>query len=901
MSFFVGIDLGTTHTAVAYRNKQGDEQVLRIRQRLTASELSHHELLPSFLYYPTEAERLGEQQAGSWWIGHHARQRGAEVPRRLIASAKSWLSYRAVDRSASILPWRLHGDEEGAEDVPRMSPVEASSRILKRVADCFEQETGCSLTEQQVVVTVPASFDAVARELTVRAARDAGLEVRLLEEPQAAFYAAWNDGERAHWFNDFLRDERATVLVVDVGGGTTDLSLIRVVRTAGDFDVQRIAVGEHLLLGGDNVDLGLAHLCEQRLVEPGERLKPRRFAQLTALARCAKEKLLGKDAPAEVAVALGGGGSRLVGSTLRTQLGRDEVQRTVLDGFFPRVGREEPAPRAMRSAVVAFGLRYERDAAITRHVATFLRQAGEQPTALLMNGGMFHSPLVRQRLQEVLASWSVDEPKPLLSQRPQVAVARGAALYAAMRERGEMRIASTQARSVYVELAGADNSLLCVLPRGAPEGKVYQAAEHPLKLQTGKLARFELYAGHEQDVAGQLVPREQSHKSIARLVTEVPKAPDALEATFVGVHLEAELSAIGTVELCGVGSDGKRFPLSFDVSTTASATTASAKGGATSQPSKEDGRLEEALQAIQQVYGRSAAAVPSRQVKGLGRELERLLGKRSRWDGERNRRLADRLLLHRKRRRRSPEHERVFWQLVGYCMRPGWGHARDPERMHELWSLFEQRLAHAKEARGWQHFWIAWRRVAAGLDEAAQTRLRDVVDPLIAPSEEGLKALKAFRNDARFEMLDLGASLERVAATRRGQLGGWIVELTWTERDARLWAALGKAGARVPVHASAHRVVAARTVERWLDHLLRERWEGIVTAPRAAVAMCRLTGDRARDVSESVRREVGKRLVRLGVDEELRRPIFEVVEQSSRQRNAFYGEDLPVGLRLADP
>jgi hypothetical protein len=301
---------------------------------------------------------------------------------------------------------------------------------------------------------------------------------------------------------------------------------------------------------------------------------------------------------------------------------------------------------------------------------------------------------------------------------------------------------------------------------------------------------------------------------------------------------------------------------------------------------------------IERVYGKGRSDVGTREVKDLVRELERLIGERVTWTAETNRALFDVLWPGHKARRRSADHERVFWQLAGFCLRPGFGHPLDAERAENLFSLFQERLAFAQEARAWQHFWIAWRRVAGGLDEAAQTALRDVIDPFLAPAEKRMKKPKGIRAEPEADVMDLASSLERVAPVRRSELGAFLLERTWTERDPRIWAAMGRVGARVPAYASVHHVVSPNVAERWLDHLLREKWNDLPTAPRAAMDMARMTGDRVRDVSERVRREVEKRLVAAGAREEWVRAVREVVAVEEADRAAFYGEGLPVGIRL---
>jgi hypothetical protein len=287
-------------------------------------------------------------------------------------------------------------------------------------------------------------------------------------------------------------------------------------------------------------------------------------------------------------------------------------------------------------------------------------------------------------------------------------------------------------------------------------------------------------------------------------------------------------------------------------------------------------------------------------VKDLLRELERLLGERGGWTTELARALFDVLVPSHRSRKRSADHERLFWLLAGFCVRPGFGAPGDEARIALLAPLFAEKVIFPGETRGWQQFWIAWRRAAGGLDEAAQTAIRDAIDPLLAPSEARLKKPKGWKAEAPDDLLDLAASLERVPAPRRSELGGWVLERTWTSKEPRLWTALGRIGARVPAYASVHHVVSPLVAERWIDHLLREKWDGLPTAPAAAVQLARVTDDRARDVSERVRREVERRLVAVGAKEEQVRAVREFVAVAEAERAAFFGEGLPVGLRLVE-
>jgi molecular chaperone DnaK (HSP70) len=908
----VGIDLGTTHTVVAWTDGTASAapEVFPLEQLVSAAELAARPLLPSFLYAAPPDEALPDPFGEApWCVGEHARRRGQEVPGRLIASAKSWLCHASVDREAAILPWG--SAEEGT--APKLSPVAASARLLTHVKLNWERAfPEHPLSAQTLVLTVPASFDEVARELTVRAAERAGLSVRLLEEPQAAFYdyvTRRGTAELAELVGDGA--EPALVLVCDVGGGTTDLSLIRVSRDEhGGIGLERVAVGRHLLLGGDNIDLALAHLCEPRLIEAPERLEPRRFAALVHACRAAKEQLLGHEPPDEAPIRLLGLGSSLVGSTLSTSLTRAEVERVVLDGFLPVVA-QGAKPAVKRGGLVTFGLPYESDPAITRHVADFLGRhlpPGMPLAGVLLNGGLFRAERARKRLLEALTTFVGAAPKLLSHTDPDLAVARGAVAYAlALSGRG-IRITGGTAHAFFVaveaDAAGATRAV-CVVPRGAREGERHVAASRPLALRLGQPVRFELYAGEDERVLapGELVEIDEEHfTKLAPLIATFDASTAGGED--LRVVLEGELSSVGTVELgcleeAAAGAARRRFRLAFELN---KAPVSEAPPRANSvRPSGLPAvdRLTRALDAIDRVFGKSRKDVKPRETKDLIRELERLLGERATWSGELNRTLFDALATKHAARRRSPDHERTFWMLAGYCLRPGFGHPKDPERIRLLGPLFDQFLAHSGEARGWQAYFVAWRRIAAGLAEATQTHMRDLLDPLLAPPELKIKAPKGFRPDAPDEMLELASWLERVPAEQRAALGHWLLERTWTSRDPRIWAAIGRVGARVPAYASAHYVIAPTTAERFLDHLLREKWRDVPTAAHAAVQLARKTGDRARDISDRMGSEVARALEAFGVAAEVVQQVREFVPVADAERAEWF-EDLPAGLRLVE-
>lgn len=911
-SLTVGIDLGTTHTVVGFAAPSDSRATLfQVPQLVTASDIESLPLLPSFLYAPAPDEPFADPFGDApWVIGSYARQRGKEVPGRLVLSAKSWLSQPAVDRKAAILPWGA-GIEES---LPKISPVEASERILRHVRSVWDAAFEAHpLHRQSIVLTVPASFDEAARELTVLAAERAGLAVRLLEEPQAAFYDFIAQVGQANLSDLLLRDRsRALVLVCDVGGGTTDLTLIEARRAeSGDVELERVAVGRHLLLGGDNIDLTLAHRVEARLVAPPERLAPARFAELVIACRSAKEKLLGHDPPESMPIRIASGGSSLVGSTLSAEVTRSEVEAIVFEGFLPEVPRDARPSRG-RAGLLAFGLPYEQDAAITRHIASFFARHSDRPgpDALLLNGGLFRAARAAERLSEVVRGWS-DHPLTVLPHSdPDLAVARGAVLYGlSLRGRGP-RIGGGAPHGFYVAVdAGGERRALSVLPRGAREGERHVAKSRGLSLRVGQPVRFELFTLDATDVhaPGVVVPFDEEAFVALPPVTATFGGAEIGAQQELRVALEGELSAIGTVELGCVelepqqGAQPRRFRLAFDLRATQEETDERrAPKPSTPAPSGRAPRLGQAEELVARVFGKSRPDVKARETRDLVRELERLLGERRTWTLETNRALFDCVAADPAARRRSEDHERVFWMLTGYCLRPGFGHPRDPARVGLLAELFDGGVTHFQQTRVFQQFWIAWRRIAAGLPEPAQTHFRDALDPFLAPAERKLKKPKQLRPLAPEELLELASWLERVPVPRRAELGRWILDKTWTSKDPRLWAALGRLGSRIPAYASAHYVLPPLVVESWLDHLLRERWEQLPTATRVAYDIARVTNDRARDVSDAMRTEVARRLDRASAPPEWSRAVREFVPSDAAERADRFGEDLPVGLRLID-
>jgi hypothetical protein len=578
--FAVGVDLGTTHCALAVAPLDAERaapDVMSVPQLVAHGQVEARPLLPSFLYFAHESEgpqALPWDPARTFVVGEHARARGVDAPARVIASAKSWLSHPTVDRRAGILP-------PGApDDVEKISPVEASWRYLEHLSEAFDARHGggeAALARQDVVITVPASFDASARELTVEAALAAGIEkVTLLEEPQAALYA-WVLGRGDGWRQEVKPGD--VVLVIDVGGGTTDFSAIHAVEKDGALELVRVAVGDHILLGGDNMDLALAHLVRQKLEAEGKAVDRWQQASLVHACRGAKERLLSDGTLDSAPIALASRGSSLLGATLRAELTRDEVTRTLVEGFFPRVAADaRPTVRA-RAGLTQLGLPYASDPASTRHLASFLaRQAGAlgvpaqgraakllHPTAILFNGGVMKSAALRTRVVETLDAWLLgDGAQPvrvLEGADLDLAVARGACAYALVRRGKGLRIRGGTARAYYVGIESAvpavpgvepPVSAMCVAPFGMEEGTEAALPPHELGVVVGEPVRFRFLGStvRREDRAGTVLEEWKSDELEELPPIEVTLPADGRrEGDVVPVRLRSQVTEVGTLLL----------------------------------------------------------------------------------------------------------------------------------------------------------------------------------------------------------------------------------------------------------------------------------------------------------------------------------------------------------------
>lgn len=861
----IGIDLGTTNSALAYIDSTDEADyptihVLDVPQYVAQGRVEARRTLPSFLF-------LGDQE----YIGVYAREQGAIVPTKSVNSAKSWLSNPAVDRTAKILPWDA---QEGGRV---LSPVEVSTRILKHLAEAWAKEKGSAIAEHNVTLTVPASFDEEARELTVMAAREAGIEkLTLLEEPAAAFYS---------WIaNDLTRSQKSlfdgqTVLVCDVGGGTSDFTLIRVAREGDRIDFTRTAVGQHLLLGGDNLDLTLAWLVEAKL---GKTLSIRQRSGLRRQCAAAKERLLADASLASAEITVLGGGSSLVGGTLKTEITREEVLELALEGFLPACELGDRPKEEERSPFRELGLPYVSDPAVTRHLAAFLAGAGDAvPDAILFNGGFFIPDILRQRVADVLEHWYGRRPLILDNRDLDLAVAVGAAYYSYVRATGQgLLVRGGLPRAYFIGLGGDGELLrtLCLVPRGSEEGSSVEIDPGNLQLVANKAVSFRLYSSRArtEDRAGDVVefPREpvegEPHlHAPLNAVLRFGKAGERL----VPVKLGAKLTEVGTLEIWADSKESEhRWRLQFELRKAVAEQAARPAAVISDEALAAAGALIPAAFVHDTV---EASQLPARLEQALG------LGRNS-WPVSAIRKLGDVMLELAEARKRSSAHELRWLNLCGFCLRPGFGFPGDDFRIEQARRVYAAGLTFANQVQNEIEWWIFWGRVAGGLNKNQQTDVFQRLSPTLLP--RGSKKPQRVNPSLLREMWRAAASLELLPLQTKTQLGdellGRVVKGDFVETG--LWC-LARLGARKLFYGPINQVLPAATVSRWVDALLK-----VPKSADAVAALARVTGDATRDLPPHTLETVRRALPDLNLEAE---PTGDLAAMGK-----IFGEELPSGL-----
>jgi len=995
--YMIGIDLGTTNSVVAYCDRQAgtnqetpEIQVFQVPQLVAEGEVRAIPTLPSFLYFPSEHDlssggmRLPWEERPESVAGVLAREQGALVPGRQVTSAKSWLCHGAVDRRAKLLPWEAEPLE------PRISPVDASARYLTHLRNAWNHSVAASggaelrFENQEIVLTVPASFDEEARELTVEAAHQAGLEaLTLLEEPLAAFYAwiaAHEDllniapkprragrrprgsppplaprpgrgGESAAVVSLPGREGETRlgapvplqdgdlVLICDVGGGTTDFSLIRARLAGHQVRFERIAIGEHLLLGGDNLDLALARRIEEKLNAP--RLSLRQRHALRRACCAAKERLLGNPGLERLPISILGSGRAVVGGALSAEVTRDEVVEILTAGFLPLTAADDLPAHDRRVGLRELGLPFASEPAITKHLAAFLTQAALaierggarhgvpaamiRPDAILFNGGFFAPAVTREKIVEAVAGWFRGEsndwrPKILNNEAPESAVAIGAAYYGRVRRGGGLRIRAGSARTYYIGVQseggqGHAPQAVCVLPAGIEEGTTLPLANREFAVLTNRPVSFTLYSSttrHNEHGEVAVLEEEQIHRH-APLVTLLRYGKKSRQIE-LGVQLKASFTEVGTLELwCESLKTQHRWRLQFELRGDEGQLQEAGPLPAHAPAPIAEESLEAAGKLIREVFGSVhdaskreargqdarilAGGTPALQPEAIVNKLEATLGhNKDAWPMSAIRNLCDVLAEVADGRAKSRRHEARWLNLFGFCLRPGFGALLDDWRINQARRVYLAGPSFPKDPQCQVEWLVLWRRVAGGLNAGQQHELYQKYGAVLGIS--GKKTSGRLNSQVEHEGWRLLASLEHLPASLRQSLGEELLARIRKEPTDKAWLwSLGRVGARIPLYGPLNCIVAVETASKWLMALL-DLPEFTTETASAIVQLGSRTSDHLRDIDDDLRQKAIARLAAAGTADELSRGLQQYVPPAQADALRIFGESLPEGLRL---
>lgn len=933
--FIVGIDLGTTNSAVCYVDTEPENwqvQTFAIPQIVAPGQIESRETLPSFHYQSEEAEIAESALAMPWEnektsvaVGVFAREQGKLAPGRVTESAKSWLCHSGVDRTSPLLPWH------GSAEVEMYSPVEVSAKYLSHIRHGWNAEhPDAPLEDQDVVITLPASFDEVARELTVDAAKLAGLNRdRVVEEPQAALYA-WINAHQENWQE--LVTPGQTILVCDIGGGTSDFTLIRANSDDnGKAQLHRVAVGNQLILGGDNLDLNLAQHVEKKLNQETP-FTPRQWEGLVRICRLAKETLLGPDAPQQYTISFSEGDSELIDGGLQTELTKDEVQELLLSEFFPIVGVDE-RPQRVQSEFQKFGFPYAADAAITRHLAAFLSDhvtenesqpsKATRPDVVLFNGGVFQSSLIQDRIVHQIECWfrSTDDdwsPHVLKNERHDLAVARGAAYYGMVQRGKGVRIAAGLPRTYYIGVGVEESGkpklkALALMPAGAEPGFKATLDDFEFDLTIATPVQFPVFYSNTRlkDPAGSLVDIVRGQTTPLPSIRTVLQSREEKDAASIPVIMHAKLDEIGTLKLGCREADGSRsWQFEFDVRSAMQTDLAGRLGKSEAAKILEPDALEVAATVLRKSFGKKASEKPSGIAKRMARTLH--MSKED-WPPSLLRRMWKELMECEASRNLSADHEARWMNLLGFALRPGFGVALDDWRVSETWDHLHGKL-NFTGSTSLTEWWILWRRIAGGLLAEQQqalalqlvTSIKDKVKRSSQAAEADGEKIKGRRRHSRretpeelFESWRMLGSFERLPLKMKIEIADAALATLAIPKSKALMPALlwtiGRVGSRQPFYGPLNGVVPTEKVADWIDQLLDVR-KSSHDRRFALVQLARKTGDRYRDIDDTQR----ARIVAWLHEQKTSAHFIELVEKGgelgSRERDMTFGEPLPKGL-----
>jgi molecular chaperone DnaK (HSP70) len=886
--FIVGIDLGTSSCALSYVDRYAHEAIpktLPITQWHTHG-LIESETLPSYCYIPKNKDADTYKIPFSslpppYVVGALARELLMTQADLVVHSAKSWLCHGGVDREAKILPW--HSDTLIGEK--RLSPVFVSSLYLRHLKDVWnarmaEGREDFLLHKQKIILTVPASFDEVASYLTLEAAKLAGLgdDVTLCEEPQAAFYNALAG------CSDKLESDK-TILVVDIGGGTSDFCLFKTgeAQLKDRVSIERIAVSEHILLGGDNIDLALAHLAESKLLEQGvEKWSGEKWAKLIAECRLLKEKTL-RESHDEQQYHLTlqmNSGSKLFGQTQTLTFTHKEILDTVVEGFFPPCEREDKVKRNPL-ALKEWGLPYAEDSAVSRHIAEFLK--GRQVDYVLYTGGTLIPKVLQERLTELITKWQETAPQVLQNDSLELAVSRGASLFGYRQVHKDKQVSAGYPRSLYIKVLHAEKQkarFLCIVPKGFQNQDTLRLSPQGLHALLGQAARFELFSSlsRPEDLAGDWIDGEDVNlKPVSFLQTILGQA-DKRQRVSVPISLEIHLANSGLLELFILRVEGDLHRLHFALNAQEHGPVLG--GGVVLSAPKVH-----AVECIQRFYGKEKS-ISKLNPMSLFEDLEKTLGaSRKDWDVGVLRSLWPALKEGMNRRNRSEQHELIWLSLAGYLLRPGYGDPLDSLRIREVQGLFSQGPVYPLHAKIKNQWWIFWRRISGGLDRKMQDTIFSKVYPQIK------------QDQASPEMILLLGSLERVEMQKRVALAQRLsseIVSSPLHREQKLWA-LTRIANRQPLYGGAECVVRPHFIIPCLERLSRLDLKKVQGLSNFFANACRRIDDRELDIPESLRSKIMQHLESQGFAAQAQM-LREYSPLDSQTVSTLMGEALPIGL-----
>lgn len=872
LKYTIGIDLGTTNSAASYASLDAPQiHNLKIPQLNSLGSEEFLPTLPSFCYLDKNAVI----------VGTYALHQGARTPTKLVHSAKSWLCHSAAPRRDRILPI------EGSD---KISPVDASRRYISQIRDSWNKQIAkgdidAEFEQQEIILTVPASFDEVARALTVEAAKQAGAtHLTLLEEPQAAFYA-WIEKHTHSWSSTLNNGD--IILVCDVGGGTTDFSLIEMRSNK----LNRIAVGNHLLLGGDNMDSAVAHFMEKQLSKELEHVQ---FLQLRHEARKAKEALLSGQESYDFV--LKGAGAKVVGGSLKASVSKNEILSLLVDGFFGSYAWDEAQKLSKSRGIRSMGLPYEDDPSITKHLADFLAKHPYKPRWVLFNGGTLKPVIFRNQIIENLRNWFPEHKiEELESVNFDLAVARGAAYYGLVKHGLGVKIGGGSARSYYLQvgLQGQTPKALTLLPRGSEEGATYEPGQiFDLKANTG--VAFNLYTSHTRlhDQPGDLIPIDpeelQSLPPIHTLLRFGKTQND------IPVHLQIALTPVGTLELALKSMiTNHRWNLEFQV-----------RGEESNSPDKilkdeflDPAQLDNAKVLIQQLF---AIQIKSQQIMDL---LEKAADRpRKEWTPGFLRGLWTELLSQAAKRKQSNDLSARWWNLAGYLLRPGYGFPLDAHRMKDLWKIILGDFNNSLSPDVLIQLLICCRRCAGGFNKGQQTQIGNLIVPALLNTKYGkiLNRNKIDPNLVNEQVRTLG-SLELIDLPTKIRIGDHIISsiVNGESTPAEYWA-IGRIGARHLLHGSLINAVPKETCAIWIEKLLNSEHKNLSGALFAFEMLARHSTQRElQTVPELCARILDKFSAHEEIDR-LRKLLLEEVSLTHKEQEQVYGEGLPPGLTMRD-